>query len=312
MRSFRFTSLSRHTLFLVGFALLLNACGPRGLENGQMNSFGGANRGQEDKLLNRLFRDSPAGQPPPPFNPEPTTKPQKEKNPTRQPEPRQNPPRPEPEEPQQPEPRPEPQRPRRPEPQGPVTKDKQPAPPAAPAQIRGYWDEKVADGRKWTGFAVQALNNFGGELLKTVPEDIGNYCPRYAKLNRTERIDFWVKMISAIAAVESGYRPSTSYKEKMNDRNGNRVVSRGLLQISLESSRLYGCATNNDGDLVSPKRNIECGVKILSRWVPRDDVISRSANDRWYGAARYWSTLRPPKRSEKTIRALLKSNPRCR
>lgn len=322
MGSLQFTSSSLRILSLLGFALVLNACGPQGLNNGQMSQLGATasgDRGREDQLLNRLFRDSPAGQPPPAIHPKPQeqqkTQPHEPQTHTQgqpqaqthtQSKPQQHSPEipPQPQEPHEEQPEPQ---------DGPIAQNEPgPAIQSIPAQVRGYWDERVSDGRKWTGYAVAALNNYGEDLLKEVPDDIANYCPKYSKLNRVARIDFWVKVISAIAAVESAYRPSSSYKEKMNDRNGNRVVSRGLLQISLESSHLYGCATNNDGDLTSPKRNIECGVKILNRLVPADGVISRQGNEHWYGAARYWSTLRPVNQSSQTIRALLRTNPHCR
>lgn len=182
-----------------------------------------------------------------------------------------------------------------------------------PANIRGFWDDRAKHGRLWTRFTITALKNHGRSLyLSKAPSDITDYCPRYRSLDENGRIDFWVKLISAIAAAESSYNPRDWYPEDMRDENGNAVISRGLLQISMASSRGYGCGMNSSEDLYDPQRNLECGVKILNRWIPRDGVVATRRNTLWLGAARYWSTLRPYNRSSAKIRALMRKSENCR
>lgn len=312
----------------MSLALGLTACGPRGLGTGTTPQFGaqaGADKGRnEDRILNRIFRDSPAGEPPT-FDPVPQGDPQEKPRKKEKTEPpvEQKP---------KPKPAPAPKVPRVPVPHLPLPK-KEPEPPkpepqerpqkqerkaprprhAKPeTQFRGYWEGRVQQGPTWTRYAVQALDTHGDELLRRTPADIDDFCPRYPKLNRAERADFWVKLLSAVAAAESAYRPSASYEENLIDRKGNAVVSRGLLQISFESSRSYDCGFTSDMQLNDPQRNIACGVRIFNRLVSRDGVISHFENGRWRGAARYWSTLRTSSKRFKNIRRLLKEDPRCR
>ena len=95
---------------------------------------------------------------------------------------------------------------------------------------------------------------------------------------------------------ESNHTASAKHIERFNDRFGQPVVSRGLLQISQESANGYGCDIAPATELHKPEENIACGVRILSRWVQRDGrIIGYEANHKhrpWRGGARYWSVLR--------------------
>jgi len=180
-------------------------------------------------------------------------------------------------------------------------------------EVRGFWDRRAKQGKQWTAFTVQALKSYGRALYQgTPPADITQFCPRYNRLGESARIDFWVKLISAIAAPESSYNPNSSYREGWNERTGDPVISRGLLQISLGSSRGYGCGIKTANELHDSKKNLECGVKILSRWIPSDNVIVGQRGNKWLGGARYWSVLRTRNRNAKPIRVLLKESSHCR
>lgn len=177
--------------------------------------------------------------------------------------------------------------------------------------IRGFWEDASKDGREWTAYAIDAINRYGRDLLKTVPEDIKEFCPPYANFDSHSRQDFWVKLLSAIAAAESRYKPNVTYTESFNDRAGHAVVSRGLLQISMESANGYGCGIDTPSDLDDPQTNIECGIRIMNRWVAADSVISDSDKDGWYGPARYWSTLRDFSKQFPVIKQLLRRSRLC-
>jgi Transglycosylase SLT domain len=191
------------------------------------------------------------------------------------------------------------------------TPTQSPATPLPLREIHGFWDDRSSHGSEWTKETVQSLKNYGQSLLQFVPPDIGNYCPRYAHFDEWGRINFWVMLISAVAAAESAFDPTSSYKENMIDRNGHFVISRGLLQISLESSKLYDCQMTTEEDLNDAARNIECGVKIMNRLVSADGVLSSIKNTKWAGAAKYWSTLRTTNHSSATIRKLISGSPLC-
>lgn len=293
-------------------------------------------RSEEDELIKALFREStssgdtqsPTPSPTPTIQfpepsedeietpsaepdvkSEPTQKPQvptlpeAEGEPTSRPDTRVEPRLPRP----SPKPSPAPQQPNRPAPKQP---EHRPSPPAV--KIKGFWDGRAADGSKWTRYAAASLARHGQSLLKVVPVDVNRYCPTYPALNQDGRKEFWIKLISAIAAAESSFNPWAEFSEKMRDRSGKTVVSRGLLQLSQESSQAYGCKFENEQQIHYPHLNIDCGVKILVRWINEDGAIGAQATDGgWLGAARYWSTFRDTNPRSEVIKKLMRQSALC-
>lgn len=155
------------------------------------------------------------------------------------------------------------------------------------------WSAQNPDG-SWTRITERAVAL--SPLVNLVPADIHQFCPRYPALAQQQRGQFWVALFSAMAKPESNFKPQSFYQEKFKDARGRRVISRGLLQISHESANQprYSCDIKQPHYLHDPKINLSCGVKIMSKWVKTDGVISqpRWSNDP-KGGARYWSTLRP-------------------
>jgi hypothetical protein len=129
-------------------------------------------------------------------------------------------------------------------------------------------------------------------MLTVVPEDIEEFCPAYSRLARQKQVAFWVYLLSSITQFESNFKPETSYQENFRDANGNYVISRGLLQLSIESGNGYGCAFRSASDVHDPLQNLSCGIRILNRWVSRDKQIAGKSGSAWQGGARYWSVLR--------------------
>lgn len=167
--------------------------------------------------------------------------------------------------------------------------------------------EKIAEERLWIKFPWTGYGNYkawnqytynaiGGGLTGALPNDIKTFCPNYKNLNSDARKMFWIGLVSAISKYESNFNPSVSYKEAMSDTYESPVVSRGLLQISYGSSKNYGCGAGSPKALHDSGLNLRCGVKIISHWIKKDDVIS-SHGGGWKGAARYWAVLRTKKGS---------------
>lgn len=166
---------------------------------------------------------------------------------------------------------------------------------SAPAQSQSAlpaasWDHK-ADGKAWTQMTLDAIGQHGMGMVNIVPSDIAAYCPAYANADQTRRAAFWMGLLSRLSKWESNYKPEERYTEAFPDAHGNRVVSRGLLQISIESGRGYGCVIPQAEALHEPVVNLACGVRIMNRLVTRDGLISNTSPD-WLGAARYWSPFR--------------------
>ena len=153
------------------------------------------------------------------------------------------------------------------------------------------WNKVNKDGG-WTRKAESAVR--ATTLAQLLPKDMGNFCPRYESLDVDSRTQFWVGLLSAMAKPESGFRPEETYVEQdIVDANKRKVISRGLLQISIESAnqKVYGCAINNAQDLHRVDVNLNCAARIMRHWVQKDGVIA-AASPPAVGAARYWSVLR--------------------
>lgn len=142
---------------------------------------------------------------------------------------------------------------------------------------------------EWNDITVKALNEYGKELLKAVPADAEKYCPKFKSV---DKVQFYLGLISQLAKFESGFNPAETYQEDFTDAKGSPVVSRGLLQISIESGRGYGCPLAAPTELHTPETNLECGVRILNRWIPKDGLLQGGSAGSWKGAARYWSPFR--------------------
>ena len=144
--------------------------------------------------------------------------------------------------------------------------------------------------------------DYGQELLKVVPNDIGTYCPQYVEFGSHKRGDFWVHLISKLAYFESSYNIDETYQEEFPDNDGNRVISRGLLQLSIESANgNYDCGLLNAQELHEPKINLECAVRIFNKLVVQNRAIAGKVNGRWQGASRYWSPFRDKEKNKKLV-----------
>jgi hypothetical protein len=158
---------------------------------------------------------------------------------------------------------------------------------AGPAFVAD-WDD-LPRGAEWTAHVRGALADFGGPLLEAVPSDRAEYCPGFDAQTPLEREAFYVGLISRMARFESGFDPDTSFQESFTNSQGERVVSRGLLQLSHESANGYpNCRPVEDQELHDPATNLRCAVAILTRLVPRDATIGSGRA----GGAAYWSVLR--------------------
>jgi hypothetical protein len=180
------------------------------------------------------------------------------------------------------------------------------------AGLSGWWDRKVQQGRRWTDFTSKALDEVGGNLLTKVPSDAADWCPGFEKLDREGRKAFWVAFVSAMAVFESSFNPQAKHQEKFNDANGDKVISRGLLQLSVESAQGFGCSwIDKAQDLHDPELNLKCGVKILNRHVGADNrifghnvKIDEDKTAKWMGTARYWGIFRLESRRTAIQRAV--------
>lgn len=151
-------------------------------------------------------------------------------------------------------------------------------PPARTAQIpRTRWDH-IAESALWTRAALSALKQHGAALVETVPRDIDDWCPAYPMASAEKRRAFWVGFLSALAKYESTHRPHAV-------GGGGRWF--GLLQILPGTARGYGCRAGTGRALLDGPANLSCAIRIMTRTVRRDGVVSRGMR----GVAADWGPL---------------------
>lgn len=154
------------------------------------------------------------------------------------------------------------------------------------------WESKVSAGKEWTTHVNNELDRLGQDMLDVIPADRSLFCPKYSSFSYAQRKQYWTYLISSMVRFESNFNTNSSYTESFTDSSGKRVVSRGLLQISIESGNAYGCGFKTAQELHDPYKNLSCGIRILNRWVARDGRIAGKVDGGWKGGARYWSVLR--------------------
>jgi hypothetical protein len=175
--------------------------------------------------------------------------------------------------------------------------------------MRLAWHGKHKDADEWTKHLVKILSvsNLPDEKLN----DAQSFCPGYKSMTPDQRIEFWAQLVSIMAKRESGFKPETKFTESFKDAKGKLVISRGLLQLSIESGRSYGCDLSSPESLHDGKKNLACGVKIISRWVSRDHQAMATKGNK-FGCGRYWSVCRTTSRSYGVVRDYMRGLAICK
>lgn len=142
------------------------------------------------------------------------------------------------------------------------------------------------------------------ELLSSeVPRDVRRYCPRFYKMEETDKRAFWAYFFQALASAEAGLNPRTNVRHTepevaVVDHVTHRMVhSEGLLQLAYEDQQRYGCDFNWENDrnlpphdarktILNPENNLKCGITILS-----NQIIEQ--HKPIFSPTSYWSTLQP-------------------
>lgn len=181
-----------------------------------------------------------------------------------------------------------------------VVPDKIP-PPTEPEAYKLSWNNA-----EWSNFAVGKIKAEYYSRL-TQAQDLETFCPRYHDLPPHHQAFVLGELLSAMAKFESAWKPETTYTEAFADRHGKRVVSRGLLQLSIESAQGYKCPITKAQALHDPKTNIDCGLRILSRVIERTGRIGAA------GPKQYWAVIKPDSTHHKlpAIRAMVAKVPGC-
>ncbi len=184
-----------------------------------------------------------------------------------------------------------------PHPAGPVVKAAPPTPiDQKAAELGGpEWDHH------WDAIIEKALPP---EMLTTaVPRDVRRFCPRFYTMSETDKRAFWAYFFQALAGAEAGLKPDTVVRHNepavavIDDVTRQRVRSQGLLQLTYEDQKRYGCDFDWEADrklppkdpartILQPRNNLLCGVTIL-----KTQILDHHAP--LFTRKSYWSTLQP-------------------
>jgi hypothetical protein len=180
------------------------------------------------------------------------------------------------------------------------------------AEVPPLWEaERPQDGADWTEFTLAILQSNGSNLLAG-SKDISSFCPTYQTLSLNRKLNFWAYLISAVTQYESGFKPTTRFREAgmgQDPITGQHVHSEGLLQLSYQDRNPYPFCNEFDWSvdrnlaptdpkktIFDPHKNLRCGIRILNQLVGDTGFISFKGH--------YWSTLKPRNSSMRAIQAL--------
>jgi hypothetical protein len=182
-----------------------------------------------------------------------------------------------------------------------------PGPELKPAPSTPIAEEKAKLGDdetwrpEWDAMIEKALPE---ELLdQKMGNDVHLFCPHFRSMSEPDRRAFWAYFFQALSGAEAGLKPTSNVQHTesqvaVTDQVSHRMVrSEGLLQLTYEDSKRYGCAFDWKADkhlpehdpnktILQPENNLLCGVNILENQliVHKKPLITTSS---------YWSTLRP-------------------
>jgi len=129
------------------------------------------------------------------------------------------------------------------------------------------------------------------------------FCPRFNVISEADKRAFWAYFFQALAGAEGGLKPTAHVRHaqpvmQVKDQvSGAQAHTEGLLQLTYADQKRYGCDLDWDADrklragdprrtILEPKRNLECGIKIL-------DQELFQQNKPLLSHTQYWSTLQP-------------------
>src|SRR5215471_3421562 len=168
-------------------------------------------------------------------------------------------------------------------------------------------DAKKAElgGKTWEpAWDIFIEKSIPAEMLgPQVPRDVKRFCPNFYQMNETDKRAFWAYFFQALAGAEAGLDPKTRAHHTQPEVSNPDGVSglsgrtEGLLQLTYEDSKRYGCDFDWQADrklpakdphrtILQPERNLACGITILENQIieHRKPLLTGSS---------YWSTLQP-------------------
>jgi hypothetical protein len=136
---------------------------------------------------------------------------------------------------------------------------------------------------------------------------VRRFCPRFPAMSEADKRAFWAYFFQALAGAEGGLKVNSVAKHSQPEMqvkdsvSGTRGRTQGLLQLTYEDQKRYGCDFDFEADrklpvkdpdrtILRPENNLKCGIRILEQELfdQHKSLLSRN---------QYWSTLQPGTRS---------------
>jgi hypothetical protein len=149
------------------------------------------------------------------------------------------------------------------------------------SKLRAAWDKRRGSAA-WNSLVLREIHS-RKEAFEAA-RDLEDFCPAYHSATDFEKDSCWLRIVSAMARFESGFRPGATYLEDSG------TTSVGLLMMN--PAHCPGARTA--AHLKNPAANIRCAMARMALLIARDRNLSGPVEER--GAAAYWSVLRPPYR----------------
>ncbi|WII70525.1 hypothetical protein QJS83_08650 [Bdellovibrio sp. 22V] len=114
-------------------------------------------------------------------------------------------------------------------------------------------------------------------------KDIHRLCPTYKEMKPTDKANFWVLVLNAMAHYESTCNKAVTAKGP----NGSLV---GLLQLHNGREGVYSKGCDN-GDGQTTKGTFRCALSMINDQIRREDEL--------FSRKSYWDVLRPQAKSQR-------------
>ncbi len=154
---------------------------------------------------------------------------------------------------------------------------------------------------EWDALIEKALPDH--LLAPQMAKNVREFCPRFSSMDDVDRRVFWAYFFQALSGAEAGLNATSTVQHSepevaVVDGVSHRMVrSEGLLQLTYEDARRYGCNFDWNTDkqlsehdpnktILQPENNLLCGLNILEKQLVTQQrpLLTKSS---------YWSPLRP-------------------
>lgn len=176
------------------------------------------------------------------------------------------------------------------------------------------WEKTDSRRAEWSNFVFEVVDRLFDSSFSQCT-DMTIFRSDYDSLTRTQKINVWGELISAICYYESGWNPTSRMVETTMSTDaitGNQVASEGLMQLSYQDKNSYRTRIvtdckfdwNRDESLfrinpkdpnitiLNPYYNLEFGIEILAYQIRTYQKIVLTRNV-------YWAVLKKDGKYEK-------------